>query len=297
MTPARTGLLVVAAAILFTAYNAVFVVTEQDRAVVTRFGEIMAVHDDPGLYVKLPFIDQVMRIDKRLAVQENRDKSVQVIDSRRYVVDAVTMYRVSDTAKFLQTMQGNFDNADQNIKTQVDAALRETYGRRTFQAALSDERLAMMHEIRDQVRGKTGPIGVEIVDVRIRRTDLPEDVLDQTYKRMQAERKAEAEQIRAVGNQQKLTIEAKADRDYTVTIAEAQRDSEIARGQGEADRNKVFAEAFQKDPEFFAFYRSMKAYAASLAGNGTTYVLKPDSEFFSYFKSGEAPTGQPSAAQ
>ena len=290
MTPARTAFLAALAAVLLAIYNAMFVVTEKDRAVVTRFGEIMAVHDDPGLYVKLPFVDHVVWIDKRMAVQENRDKSVQVVDSRRYVVDAVTMYKVNNSEKFLQTMQADFGNSDQNIKTQVDAALRETYGKRTFQSALSDERLAMMHEIRDQVRKKTVPLGVDIVDVRIRRTDLPEDVLDQTYKRMQAERKAEAEQIRAIGNQQNITLKAKADREYTITVADAQRDGEIARGQGEAERNKTFAEVFQKDPEFFAFYRSMKAYSAALKGSETTYVLRPDSEFFKYFASGEAPS-------
>jgi membrane protease subunit HflC len=200
------------------------------------------------------------------------------------------MYKVNDSEKFLQTMQADFKNSDDNIKTQVDAALRETYGKRTFQSALSDERLAMMHEIRDQVRVKTVPLGVDIVDVRIRRTDLPEDVLDQTYKRMQAERKAEAEQIRAIGNQQNITIKAKADREYTVTVANAQRDAEIARGQGEGERNRTFAEVFQKDPEFFAFYRSMKAYVAALKGSETTYVLRPDSEFFKYFGSGDVPS-------
>jgi membrane protease subunit HflC len=293
MSASRTVLIVIAAALLLSAYNTLFVVSEKDRAVVTRFGEIMAVHDDPGLYFKLPFVDHVVWIDKRLTVQENRNKSVQVIDSRRYVVDAVTMYKVNESEKFLQTMQADFENSDQNIKTQVDAALRETYGKRTFQAALSDERLGMMHEIRDMVRGKTAPLGVDIVDVRIRRTDLPEDVLDQTYSRMQAERKAEAEQIRAIGNQQNISIKAKADRDYTVTIAEAQKDSEIARGKGEAERNRIFAEVFQKDPEFFAFYRSMKAYEAALKGANTTYVLKPDSEFFRYFGSGEAAPAAP----
>jgi len=190
-------------------------------------------------------------------------------------------------------VSANFDLADRRISARVDAALRETYGKRTFQAALSQERQAMMHEIRDQVRIGTTELGVEIVDVRIRRTDLPQDVLDQTYNRMQAERKAEAEQIRAVGNQQALTIKAKADRDFTVTLAESQRDAEITRGEGEAERNRVFAEVFQKDPEFFAFYRSMKAYAQSLKGNDTTYVLKPDSEFFRYFGSGEAPVPAP----
>lgn len=289
----RTFFLVVAAVIAIVAYSSVFTVTERDRALVTRFGEIMRVQDEPGLYFKIPFIEDVVWIDKRLVLQENQNKSVQVVDSRRYLVDAITMYRVSDSREFLKTVQADFNRADQRIAAQVDAALRETYGKRTFQAALSVERAGMMHEIRDLVRRQTADLGVDIVDVRIRRTDLPPDVLDQTYSRMQAERKAEAEQIRAIGNQKALTLRAKADRDYTVTLAEAQRDGEIARGQGEADRNRIFAEVFQKDPEFFAFYRSMKAYESALKGSDTTYVLKPDTEFFRYFKSGESAPAEP----
>jgi modulator of FtsH protease HflC len=285
----RTLLLLLVAAVLVTAYSAMFTVTERDRALITRFGEIKRVVNNPGLYFKMPFVDDVVIIDKRLVLLENQNKSVQVIDSRRYLVDAITMYKVTDTQKFREAVQANFGLADTRIGSRVDAALRETYGKRTFQDALSGERQAMMHEIRDQVRTETKELGVEIVDVRIRRTDLPPDVLDQTYNRMQAERKAEAEQIRAVGNQQALTLKAKADRDYTVTLAESQRDAEITRGQGEAERNRVFAEVFQKDPEFFAFYRSMKAYETSLKGNDTTYVLKPDTEFFKYFNSGEIP--------
>ena len=288
MTPGvRTFSLLVAVVLAVAAYNSIFIVSEGFRAVVTRFGEIRDVRDEPGLYFKIAFVDQVVSIDKRLVLQESQDKSVQVIDSRRYVVDAITMYKVNDARKFLQTVQANFGIADQRIKTQVDAALRETYGKRTFQSALSQERHGMMREIGDQVRQSTADLGVDIIDVRIRRTDLPEDVLSQTYNRMQAERKAEAEQIRAIGNQQGITIKAKADRGYTVTLAEGQRDAEIARGQGEAERNRIFAEVFQKDPEFFAFYRSMKAYETALKGSDTTYVLRPDSEFFRYFNSGE----------
>ena len=289
----RNFLLVAIAAIVVVGYSSMFTVTERDRALVQRFGEIKRAVDEPGLYFKVPFVDNVVIIDKRLVLLENQNKSVQVIDSRRYLVDAITMYRVTDTQKFREAVQANFDLADTRIGSRVDAALRETYGKRTFQAALSQERQGMMHEIRDQVRSETKDLGVEIVDVRIRRTDLPPDVLDQTYGRMQAERKAEAEQIRAVGNQQALTLKAKADRDFTVTLAESHRDAEIVRGQGEAERNKIFAEVFQKDPEFFAFYRSMKAYAQSLTGPGTTYVLRPDSEFFKYFNSGEAAAPAP----
>ena len=294
MSPSTRNLvLLIVAALLVTAYSSVFTVTERDRALITRFGEIKRVVDNPGLYFKVPFVDDVVVIDKRLVLLENKDKSVQVIDSRRYLVDAISMYKVTDTQKFREAVQANFDLADQRIGARVDAALRETYGKRTFQSALSEERHVMMAEIRDQVRVETKDLGVEIVDVRIRRTDLPHDVLEQTYSRMKAERLAEAEQIRAIGNQQGITIKAKADRDYTVTLAQSQRDAEITRGQGDAERNRIFAEVFQKDPEFFAFYRSMKAYEQALKGPGTTYVLRPDSEFFKYFNSGEVPVPAP----
>jgi membrane protease subunit HflC len=293
----RNLFLAVAAAVLFTLWSSLFVVTEKDRALVTRFGEITKVADEPGLYFKLPFVETVIIVDKRLRLLENQNQSVQVIDSRRYVVDAITMYRVVDPRKFRESAQASFDLADKRIGPRVDAALRQTYGKRTFQAALSEERHTMMNEIRDQVRTETKDLGVEIVDVRIRRTDLPHDadnnVLEQTYNRMRSERQAEATQIRAIGNQKNITIKAEADRNYTVTLANAQRDASILRGQGEAERNRIFAEAFQKDPEFFAFYRSMQAYADSLSGADTTFVLKPDSEFFTYFNGAEGAPAAP----
>jgi modulator of FtsH protease HflC len=292
----RSGGIIALLAVIFLYYTGTFTVTERDRALVVRFGQIQRVYNDPGLYFKLPIVDEVVSIDKRLVFFENKDQSVQVVDSRRYVVDAITMYRVNDSRLFRETVQADPELANQRIKTRVDAALRETYGVRTFQAALSEERAAMMREIRDQVKTETANLGVEIVDVRIRRTDLPKDVLDQTYTRMQAERNAEAEQIRAIGNQKKLSIEAKADRDYVVKLAEAQRDAEIARGKGDAERNRVFAAAFTKDPEFFSFYRSMQAYVKSLEGEGTTLILKPDSEFFKYLGIGKAQPATPAPA-
>jgi membrane protease subunit HflC len=278
---------------MFAIYTGTFVVTERDRAIVVRFGEIKRTIDNPGLNFKVPLIDSVIYPDKRLVFFENQNKSVQVVDSRRYLVDAITMYRVTNSRLFREAVQADIETANRRISARVDAALRETYGKRTFQSALSEERAAMMREIRDQVRAEARDLGIEIADVRIRRTDLPQDVLEQTYSRMQAERKAEAEQIRAIGNQQSLAIRAKADRDYTVTLAEAQRDAEIARGLGEAERNRVFAEVFSKDPDFFAFYRSLKAYEASLTGSNTTYVLKPDSQYFKFFDQSGAPALAP----
>jgi membrane protease subunit HflC len=285
----RTGLLILGVAIAVLAQGSLFVVSERDKVLVTQFGQIVRSIDEPGLYVKLPFVQEAVRIEKRLVFFESDNKSVQVVDSRRYLVDAIAMYRVVDNQKFRESVGANIELANQRVMARLDAALRGTYGRRTFQAALSEERGVMMREIRDAVLSETRELGVDIVDVRIRRTDLPRDVLEQTYGRMGAERKAEAEQIRAVGNQQSLTIRAETDRDYTVLLAKAQRDAEIIRGKGDADRNRVFAEAFTVDPEFFAFYRSMQAYQKSLPGDGTTLVLRPEGSFFKYFGTG-APT-------
>ena len=289
----RTGLLILLAAAAILLQSSLFVVKEGRKALITQFGEIVRSVEAPGLYVKLPFVQDIVEIDNRLIFFESDNKSVQVVDSRRYLVDAIAMYRVTDSRKFRESVGASLDLANQRITARLDAALRGTYGRRTFQAALSEERGAMMREIRDAVHNDTRDIGVDIVDVRIRRTDLPGDVLEQTYNRMNAERKAEAEQIRAVGNQQSLAMRAQADREYTVTLAEAQRDAEVTRGEGDAERSRVFAQAFTVDPEFYAFYRSMQAYQKSLANDGTTMVVKPDSEFFRYFGTDKAAPAKP----
>ena len=181
--------------------------------------------------------------------------------------------------------------AEQRVGARLDAALRQTYGRRSFDAALSSDRATMMREIRDQLREEADGLGIEIVDVRVRRTDLSENVLEQTYGRMRSERNALAQDIRSQGESTKTRMNAETDRTVTEKLAQAQKEAQIVRGQGDAERNKVFAEAFQQDPEFFAFYRSMQAYAKSLGSDGTTMVLSPDSEFFRYFgdqKPGEA---------
>ena len=169
------------------------------------------------------------------------------------------------------------------VAARLDAALRQTYGRRSFDAALSSDRAVMMREIRDQLREEADTLGIEIVDVRVRRTDLSENVLEQTYKRMESERKALAQDIRSQGEAAKTRMNAETDRTTTEKLAKAKMEAEIIRGQGDAERNRVFAEAFQKDPEFFSFYRSMQAYSKSLGTQGTTMVLNPDSEFFKYF--------------
>jgi membrane protease subunit HflC len=219
--------------------------------------------------------------------------SVQVVDGRRYLVDAVTMARIVNAQRFRETVSADISRAWDRIRTRLDAALRQTYGKRTFDAALSKDRAVMMREIRDQVRAEALNNGIEIVDVRIVRTDLMDEVLKNTYERMSSERIAEAKDLRGRGEARKIEIMAQADRAYTEKLADAKRQSEVIRGEGEGERNKIFAEAFEQDPEFFAFYRSMQAYAKSLSSSGTTLVLKPDSEFFEYLGMDKAKQAKP----
>jgi len=290
----KAVLLIVIGAIALGAYTGTFIVDEREKALVVRFGEIKRAVEEPGLYFKVPVVDDLVYVEDRVLFFESRDKPVQVIDSRRYLVDTITMFRVVDPKRFRESVQASLTRARDRIDTRLEAALKATYGKRTFEAALSVARATMMREIRDQLIPQARDLGIELIDVRIRRTDLLPEVLKSTYDRMGAERLAEAEQIRAVGNERRLTIRAQADRQAVVLVAEAQRDAEIIRGQGDGERNRLFAEAFTKDPDFFAFYRSMQAYAKSLKGDGTTLVLNPDSEFFEFFGSGKGEKTTPS---
>ena len=277
--------LAIAAVLVFLVWSSAFIVDQREKMLVVRFGEIQRTINKPGLYFKMPVIDELVPVDARMLTFESPDKSVQVVDGRRYSVDAIYMLKVVDPQKFRETVGANVDRARSRIETRLDAALRQTYGRRTFEAALSKDRSAMMHEIRDQIRPEGLALGVEVVDVRIRRTDLMPDVLKDTYDRMNAERFAEAAQLRAVGQAQAARIKAEADRGLVVIVSEAHKQSEIIRGEGDAERNTIFASAVSKDPEFYSFYRSMQAYTKSMAEPGTTLVLRPDSQFFKYFGS------------
>jgi membrane protease subunit HflC len=276
------GLILLAGAI-FLFFSLVFIVDEREKGIVVRLGEIQRVIHKPGLDFKLPLLDDAIKIDDRLLFFESIDKSVQVVDGRRYLVDTITMLRIIDPQKFRETVGASLERVQDRIETRLEAGLRQTYGRRTFDAAMSTDRVAMMHEIRDQLRPEALSLGIEIVDVKIRRTDLMPEVLRDSYDRMSAERFAEAAELRAVGQAQAIRIRAEADREAVELIAKARRESEIVRGDGDARRNRTFAEAFDRDAEFFAFYRSMQAYQRSLASADTVLILRPDSEFFRFF--------------
>lgn len=272
---------------IYVFLSSIFVLNERQQAIVLRFGEITRVVKEPGLYFKIPtdFIETVQVIDDRILRYEREDMRVQVSGGKFYEVDAFLTYRIVDPRKFRETVFGSISTAEQRIDTRLENALRDVYGLRQFEDALSEERASMMREVRDQVTPPLEAIGVEVVDVRITRTDLTAEVSQQTFDRMKAERLAEAARLRARGQELAQTLRAQADRQAVEIVATAQRDADILRGEGDAQRNKVFADAFGKDPEFFEFYRSMESYRKALQARGTTMVLSPDSEFFQYFQS------------
>ena len=281
-------LAVIGAVVLYLVYNSLFVLNERDQAIVLRFGEIQRVESEPGIYFKLPLamfdLDSVQIIEDRLLRFDLDDIRVQVSGGKFYEVDAFLTYRIEDGRRFRSQVSGNLNVAESRLRTRLDAALRRVYGLRGFEAALSEERSEMMREVRDQIRPEASSLGLEIEDVRIRRTDLTAEVSDQTFARMNAERLAEAERLRARGQEAARRIKAVADRQVVEIKAAAQRDAEVLRGEGEAERNAIFADAFGRDPEFFEFYRSMTAYSEALKENGTTMVLSPNSDFFRYFQ-------------
>jgi membrane protease subunit HflC len=288
------GIALVAA--LYVLFSSLYVVNEREQAIVLRFGGIIDVKTEPGLYFKIPtdFIDSVQIIEDRLLRYDLSNMTVQVQGGAFYEVDAFLTYRIVDPRRFREVAQGDLRIAEDRISTRFTAALREVYGVRNFTAALSEQRSEMMTQARNLIRPGVAELGIDIVDVRILRTDLSSQVSERTYERMRAERLAEAALLRARGQQAADTIRAIADRQAVEIRAEAQRDADILRGEGDAERNRIFAAAYNADPEFFQFYRSMESYRNALGNNGTTMVLAPDSEFFRYFSSqGEGTPGQP----
>ncbi|MBC7312687.1 MAG: protease modulator HflC [Rhizobium sp.] len=288
------------AAVLLLVYSSVFVVNERQQAVVVRFGQIKAVHSEPGLYFKLPFAfadaDRVQYVEDQALRFDLDNIRVQVSGGKFYEVDAFVVYKITDPRRFRETVSGDRESAESRLRTRLDASLRRVYGLRGFESALSDARASMMQEVRDDLRVDAESLGITISDVRIRRTDLTQEVSQQTFERMKAERLAEAELIRARGNEEGQRRRAIADRQVVELQAEAQRDSEILRGQGDAERNRVFAEAFGRDEAFFEFYRSMRAYTGALSNTGSTMVLSPDSDFFRFFNDAQGPAAAAPAA-
>jgi membrane protease subunit HflC len=268
---------------------------------VVRLGQPIRVVTEPGLNYKIPLIDNVIPVDKRILDLENPAQEVIASDQKRLVVDAFARYRIVDALKFYQSV-GSVEGANSRLSTLLNSALRRVLGEATLTQVVRDQREQLMARVREQLNSEAQAFGISIVDVRIRRADLPEQNSQAVYQRMQTERQREAQEFRSQGTQRAQEIRAKADRDVTVLLAEAQSKGEQTRGEGDSERNRIFAEAYGRDPEFFSFYRSMQAYEAGLRSNDTRMLLKPDSDFFRYFgdpsgksRDGAAPAGTPAA--
>lgn len=284
--------LIVVLVILVLGFGSLFTVSQTEQVLVVRLGEPVRVVTEPGLNFKVPFIDSVISIDKRILDLENPAQEVIASDQKRLVVDAFARYRIKNALRFYQSI-GSIQSANIQLTTLLNASLRRVLGEVTFIQVVRDEREALMNKIRDQLDKEADGYGISVVDVRIRRADLPEQNSQAVYQRMQTERQREAAEFRAQGGQKAQEIRSKADREATVIIADANSTAETVRGTGDGERNRLFAEAYGKDPEFFAFYRSMTAYENGLKGNDTRFLLRPDSEFFRFFAN---PSGQPAAA-
>jgi len=289
---ALTAILAVLAALAAIAgYSSVFFVQQAQQALVLRLGEPRRVITEAGLQYKLPLVESVIYLDKRILDLDNPAQEIIASDQKRLVVDAFARYKIVDPLKFFQSV-GTIDGANSRLSTVLNSALRRVLGESTFIQVVRDERAGLMARIRAQVDREAANFGIKVVDVRIRRADLPDANSQAVFQRMQTERQQEAAEIRAQGAQLAQAIRARAERDATVIVAEATQRGDQARGEGEGERNRVFAEAFGKDPDFFAFYRSMQAYEAGLKQNDTRLLLAPDSEFFRYFSD---PAGKPAA--
>jgi len=273
-------------------YSSLFTVQQTEQVLVVRFGKPVDIASDPGLHFKAPFIDTVIPVDKRILDLENDSQEVIAADQKRLVVDAFARYRIKDALQFYQSV-GSIQAANLQLTQLLNASLRRVLGEVTLIQVVRDEREALMARIRDQLDKEAESYGIQVVDVRIRRADLPEQNSQAVYKRMTTEREREAAEFRAQGGQKAQEIRSNSDREVTVIVAEANSKAEQTRGEGDAERNRLFAEAYGKDPDFFAFYRSMAAYENGLKSGDTRYLLRPDSDFFKYFG---APSGKPAGA-
>ena len=266
----------------FVAYNALFIVQEVNQAIVLQFGDPKKIITKPGLNYKIPFIQNVVFLDRRVLNLDNPPEEVIAADQKRLIVDAFARFKIVDPLKFYISV-GNERVARSRLATIINSRIRSVLGTQELATLLSTDRAVHMGTIQNDVNTEAQNFGITIVDVRIKRADLPPANSEAIYARMQTERQREAKEFRAKGAEMAITITSTADKEVTVILAEAEKKSEIMKGEGDGQRNKIFAGAFGQDPEFFAFYRSMQAYEKALIGGETSLILSPDSEFFKFF--------------
>jgi len=275
-------LLPVIAVIGFAIYLSLFVVKEINQAIVLQFGDPKKVIVEPGLQVKIPFIQNVVFLDRRILNLDAPPEEVIASDQKRLIVDAYARFKIVDPLKFYISV-GDERVARSRLSTIINSRIRSVLGKQSLATLLSEDRTKQMAIIQEGVNTEALNFGIEIIDVRIKRADLPQANSEAIYKRMQTEREREAKEFRAKGAEMAVTITSTADKEVTVLLANAKKQSEIMKGEGDGQRNKIFANAFGKDPEFFAFYRAMQAYEKALIGGDTSLILSPDSDFFKFF--------------
>ncbi len=295
---ARATYLIPAAVIaLGVVVSSIFIVDEREKVLVLQFGQVKSVRETPGFYLKLPLIQDVVRYDDRILSLPTQPLEVTPLDDRRLVVDAFARWRIVNVIDFREAVgPGGIEMAQSRLDNIINAAIREVLGSVPSTSVLSADRTPLMNRIRDIARREAAALGVDVIDVRLTRTDLPEQNLAATFARMRAERQREAADEIARGGEAAQRVRATADRSVVEVTSEARKEAEIIRGEADAERNRVYAEAFGRDPEFFAFTRSLISYERALQAGNTSIVLDPESEFFDYLRTDTAPAGQTPAA-
>ena len=280
-----TIILAIAAIFVAGVLSSIFIVDEREKALVLQFGQVRRVKEDPGLSFKIPLIQEVVRYDDRILSLETQPLEVTPLDDRRLVVDAFARYRIVDVVRFREAVGvGGVRSAESRLERILNAATREVLGSVASNTVLSADRAALIGQIKDTAIGEADNLGVAIIDVRLKRTDLPTQNLEATFARMRAEREREAADEIARGEEAAQKVRAQADRTQVEIVSEAQKQAEITRGEADAERNRIFANAFGRDPEFFKFYRSLNAYSEAFKSENTTFVIAPDGEFFEYLE-------------
>ena len=275
-------LLPIIIAIGFVVYLSFFTVKEINQAILLQFGDPKKVIAEPGLQIKIPFIQNVVFLDRRILSLDPQPEEVIASGQKRLIVDAYARFKIVDPLKFYISV-GDERVARSRLATIINSRLRSVLGKQSLATLLSEDRTKQMAIIQEGVNDEAEKFGIKIIDVRIKRADLPQANSNAIFRRMQTEREREAKEFRAKGAEMAVTITSTADKEVTVILADAEKKSEIMKGEGDGERNRIFAEAFSQDPEFFSFYRSMQAYSKSLIGGETSLILSPDNEFFKFF--------------
>jgi membrane protease subunit HflC len=285
-------------------YASTFVVYQYETAIKLRLGEIVGSDYEPGLHLKVPLLNNIIKFDARIQTLDSRPERFLTIEKKDVIVDSYAKWRISNAAQFFRSTRGDSARTARLLSERINTSLRNEFGKRTIQEVVSEDRLELMSELTRQIDTQATELGVDVVDVRVKKIDLPPEVSESVYSRMRAERERVARDLRAKGSEAAERIRADADRQRTVLLADAYREAEETRGKGDGKATEIYAEAFEADPEFYAFYRSLNAYRQSFANSDSTLVISPDSDFFKFFKnmdgeprSGSAPSEPPQAGR